>query len=323
VTIADALLEVTDLTVEFTAARAVDRVTLTIGTGQVVALMGESGSGKSSLALSLIGLLPAEARVRGSIRFAGQERLGAGAAGFARLRGAAIGAVFQDPMSSLNPVLTIGEQIDEVLRTHKGLGRRAARHRTVEILGEVGIADPAERAAAFPHQLSGGLRQRAAIAMAIAAEPQLLLADEPTTALDATVQAQILQLLDSLRRRTGLAVLLITHDFGVAAEIADRIAVLYAGRLVEEGPAAALTEQPLHPYAKGLLAASVMFEAGGRHHLAEIPGAPPIPGAAIAGCAFAPRCPAVMERCRAEAPALTGQGDRRVRCFLFSEAAEP
>jgi len=239
------------------------------------------------------------------------------------LRGTAIGAVFQDPMSSLNPVLTIGEQIDEVLVAHKGLGRRAARRRTLELLGEVGIADPADRAVAFPHQLSGGLRQRAAIAMAVAAEPRLLLADEPTTALDATVQAQILELLDALRRRTGLAVLLITHDFGVAAEIADRIAVLYAGRLVEEGPAAAMTEAPLHPYSQGLLAASVMFEAAGADRLVEIAGAPPDQGEAVAGCAFALRCPVAMARCRAEAPGVTLSHDRRVRCLLVGDAVEP
>jgi len=318
-----ALLDIADLAVAFGAVRAVDRVSLSVGAGEIVALMGESGSGKSSLALSLIGLLPSEAIVTGSVRFAGQERLAPAGAGFAALRGVAIGAVFQDPMSSLNPVLTIGEQIDEVLVTHKGRDRRAARRRTIELLGEVGIADPADRAAAFPHQLSGGLRQRAAIAMAIAAEPRLLLADEPTTALDATVQAQLLALLDSLRRRTGLAVLLITHDFGVAAEISDRIAVLYAGRLVEEGPAAAMTEAPLHPYSQGLLAASVMFEAAGAGRLVEIEGAPPDHGEAAAGCAFAPRCPSAMARCRVEAPGVTVRQDRRVRCFLVGDAVEP
>jgi peptide/nickel transport system ATP-binding protein len=261
-----AMLAIRGLAVDFFgeggAVRTVAGVDLDLDPGETLAVVGESGSGKSTLALAVPGLLPASARVAGSIRLAGQELVGLGEPALRAIRGRRIGLVFQEPMTSLNPVLTIGEQVREVLEAH-GLGRgRAARARVVELLAEVGIADPASRAGAYAHELSGGMRQRAMIAMALAADPAILIADEPTTALDVTVQAQILDLFRRLRDRRGMALLLVTHDLGVVAELADRVAVMQAGKVVETGPARQVLDAPAHGYTRQLLAATLSLDGG-------------------------------------------------------------
>ena len=254
---ASPLLAARDLRVSFAGARGatvvLDGVDLELGPGEVLALIGESGCGKTTAALALIGLLAPTARVSGSLILDGQTLSLDDEAALARLRGRRIGMIFQEPMSSLNPVLTIGEQVDEVLQAHKGLDRRAARRATVELLRAVGLPEPELRAESYPHQLSGGQRQRAAIAAAIAAAPSVLLADEPTSALDVTVQAQIVDLLRGLTER-DMALLFVTHDMALAAELADRIAVMYLGRMVEVGPAAQVLAHPAHPYTEALVA---------------------------------------------------------------------
>jgi ABC-type dipeptide/oligopeptide/nickel transport system ATPase component len=254
-----ALLSIRGLTVDYDGeggtVRAVDGVDLDLASGETLAVVGESGSGKSTVALAIPGLLAAW--VAGSIRLAGQELVKLPEPALRTIRGRRIGLVFQEPMTSLNPVLTIGEQVREVLEAHGICRGRAARARVVELLAEVGIADPAARAGAFPHELSGGMRQRAMIAMALAAGPELLIADEPTTALDVTVQAQILDLFRTLRDRRGMALLLVTHDLGVVAELADRVAVMQAGRVVETGPVRRVLDAPEHAYTRHLLAATL------------------------------------------------------------------
>ncbi|WP_342238364.1 ABC transporter ATP-binding protein [Inquilinus sp. OTU3971] len=261
-----ALLSIRGLTVDYLgeggAVRAVDGVDLDLAAGETLALVGESGSGKSTVAMAPLGLLPRDARVAGSIRLAGAELLGLAEPALRPVRGGRIGMVFQEPISSLNPVLTVGEQIREVLAAHDvGLGRgRGRAARAVELLAEVGIADPAARASAYPHELSGGMRQRAMIAMALAADPDILIADEPTTALDVTVQAQILDLFRRLRDRRGMALLLVTHDFGVVAELADRVAVMRQGRVVETGPTRRVLDDPQHGYTQQLLAATLSVD---------------------------------------------------------------
>jgi ABC-type glutathione transport system ATPase component len=261
-----ALLSVRGLTVDYLGeggtVRAVDGVDLDLAAGETLALVGESGSGKSTVAMAPLGLLPPGARIAGSIRLAGAELLGLPEPALRGVRGGRIGMVFQEPITSLNPVLTVGEQIREVLAAHgvdlgRGRGRAA---RAVELLAEVGIADPAARAGQYPHELSGGMRQRAMIAMALAAGPELLIADEPTTALDVTVQAQILDLFRRLRDRRGMALLLVTHDFGVVAELADRVAVMRAGRMVETGPTRQVLDDPRHGYTRELLAATLSVD---------------------------------------------------------------
>ncbi|MGK9170585.1 ABC transporter ATP-binding protein [Inquilinus limosus] len=259
------MLSIRGLTVDYfgegAAARAVDGIDLDLNRGETLALVGESGSGKSTVALAPLGLLPPNARAAGSIRLAGTELLGLPEEALRPIRGRRIGMVFQEPATCLNPVLTVGEQVREVLEAHR-LGRgRAARARVAELLVEVGIPDPAARAGAYPHELSGGLRQRAMIAMALAADPEVLIADEPTTALDVTIQAQILDLFRSLRDRRGMAVLLVTHDFGVVAELADRVAVMQDGRVVETGPARQVLDAPRHGYTRRLLAATLSLDA--------------------------------------------------------------
>jgi len=259
-----ALLAIRGLTVDYLgeggAVRAVDGVDLDLAAGETLALVGESGSGKSTVALAPLGLLPADARIAGSIRLAGAELLGLPEAALRPIRGGRIGMVFQEPMTSLNPVLTVGEQVREVLEAHGIACGRAAQGRVVELLAEVGIADPAARAGAYPHELSGGMRQRAMIAMALAAGPELLVADEPTTALDVTVQAQILDLFRRLRDRRGMALLLVTHDLGVVAELADRVAVMRDGRVVETGPTRRVLDAPRHAYTRELLAATLSVD---------------------------------------------------------------
>ncbi len=310
-----ALLEVERLQTHFRSGegvvRAVDGVSLTIEAGETLAVVGESGCGKSVTAMSILRLVPEPpARIAGIVRFAGQDLLALSEHEMRKIRGNEISMIFQEPMSSLNPVLSVGRQIGETLRLHQGLGARAALARAAEMLALVGIPEPEQGLHAFPHQLSGGMRQRVMIAMALACNPKLLIADEPTTALDVTIQAQILDLMRDLKARVGAAIMLITHDLGVVAEMASRIVVLYAGRTVEEGPTAAIFAAPLHPYTQGLLGAVPRLGAanealnGTRLRLAEIPGQVPDLRRKITGCAFAPRCGRVSEICRRAAPAL-------------------
>ena len=284
----------------------VDKVSLTIGRGETLALVGELGCGKSLTALAIMRLLPRPGRIEASsrIEFDGRNLLELSVPEMRSIRGGAIGMIFQEPMTSLNPVTSVGQQVLEAVLLHEKVSRRAARERVIELLQMVGIPDPRTRFGAYPHQLSGGLKQRVMIATAMAMRPRLLIADEPTTALDATIRAQILELLRQLSATTGTAVLLITHDFGVVNEIADRVAVMYAGMIVEEGTRRDLLSQPRHPYAQGLLKSIPRPEArGGR--LEEIKGVVPRPGRWPPACRFAPRCPSAFDRCRAELPHRT------------------
>lgn len=317
------LMEVRDLRVAFRTdaglAHAVDGVSFQIEPGEIVGIVGESGSGKSVTSLSLLGLVPSppgEILEGSSIRFRGEELVGASTKRLRQVRGNEIAMIFQEPMTSLNPVMTVGAQIAEPLRLHRRKSRREARARAVELLREVGIADPEARASAYPHQLSGGMRQRVMIAIALACEPDLLIADEPTTALDVTIQAQILELIESLRDRHGMAVLLITHDLGVVAETCDRVLVMYAGEIVEEGPVEAIFRDPRHPYTEGLLGAIPHL---GRpvERLTVIPGTMPSPTNWPPACRFHTRCPFAHELCRTTAPPTTPTGPgASVACWL-------
>ena len=322
------LLQVTDLTVTFPTdaerVNAVRGMNFDVDAGEVVALVGESGSGKSATAMSIIGLLPEYADVSGSIRLHGDELLGLSDSEMSRIRGRTIGTVFQDPMSALTPVYTVGDQIAEALEIHHpDLGKRAARTRAIELLELVGIAQPERRARSFPHELSGGERQRVVIAIAIANDPDLLICDEPTTALDVTVQAQILEVLRTARDVTGAGVLIITHDLGVVAEFADRALVMYAGRAVETADVDVLYRDRRMPYTAGLLGSVPRLDAPQGTRLVPIPGAPPSMAALPPGCPFAPRCPRVIDICREEPPAETDAGNaRRLRCYNPLAAAE-
>ena len=298
--------------------KAVDGLSLTVGAGETVALVGESGCGKSLSALSIMRLLPdPPARiVGGEVRLNGRDIVGLPEDDMLDVRGKEIGMIFQDPMSSLNPVATIEKQIVEVLTAHSDLGRRAARARAHELLELVGMPDAARRLDAYPHQLSGGMCQRVVIAMAIACSPSVLIADEPTTALDVTVQAQVLALLKKLQADAGMAMIFITHDLGVVAETADRVVVMYAGRKVEEATVDDLFEAPLHPYTVGLIGATPTPGAERAERLAAIPGMVPPLNALPHGCAFAPRCKRVMARCLDQRPALREAAPGRlVACF--------
>lgn len=310
------LLEVSGLTVSIDGTDVVRGVDFAVAAGEAVAVVGESGSGKSVTALSVLGLLPDSAKVSGSIRFHGQELVGRSDKELAKIRGAGISMVFQDPLSSLTPVYPVGDQIAEALLVHAGRGGRApltkrqARERAVELLEMVGVPDPAQRARSFPHQLSGGQRQRVMIAMAVANDPKLIIADEPTTALDVTVQAKILRLLRTAQQITGAAVVLITHDLGVVAEFADRALVMYAGRIVESAPLEPLYQGPRMPYTLGLLGAVPRVDAPVGTRLVPVPGTPPLPSALPPGCSFAPRCPLKLDRCdESEPPLARAPGD--------------
>ena len=311
------LLEVRDLAIEYRTpdgvVRVVRGVDLQVRPREFIGIVGESGSGKSQLLLALLGLSAPGAVVSGSIRHGGAELVGASAATLNRIRGNRISMVFQDPMTALNPYLTVGTQITEVLRLHRGLGRRAALARAAELLDAVQITEARRRLGQYPHELSGGMRQRVMIAMALACEPEILLADEPTTALDVTVQAQILELLRELRTRMGTAVVLVTHDLGIVAELADRIAVMYAGRFVEEAPVDTLFASSRHPYTEALKRSLPRIDVDLPARMASIPGNPPNPARLPAGCAFAPRCGFRLERCDAETPPLQdlGAGHRK------------
>ncbi len=320
------LLEVEDLRTHFLAGervvRAVDGVSFAVRPGETLALVGESGSGKTVTALSLLRLVPPPGRiVSGRVRFQGRDLLALGADELRAVRGKEISMIFQEPMTSLNPVFTCGEQVLEGLRLHERLGRRAARARTIELLRLVGIPAPEQRAREYPHQLSGGMRQRVMIAMALACRPALLIADEPTTALDVTIQAQILELLGRLREELGMAVLLITHDLGVVAETADRVAVMYAGQIVEACDASAAFRRTRHPYTAGLLASLPRLGDRGTP-LRAIPGQVPDAAEPPRGCRFAPRCPAAIAHCRAAEPPLARlEGDHWARCWRAEEIA--
>jgi oligopeptide/dipeptide ABC transporter ATP-binding protein len=310
-----ALLAVEGLTVSFGRFAVVEDLSFTVDPGEVLAIVGESGSGKSLTALALMRLVPPPGRVSGRVVFDGAELLALPERQMRSIRGGSMAMVFQEPMTSLNPVFTVGSQIAEALRWHRGLSGAAARAEAVRLLSLVEIPNPAARVADYPHQLSGGMRQRVMIAMALACNPRLLIADEPTTALDATVQAQILDLLRRLRAELGMAVILITHDLGVVSDFADRVAVMYAARVVEAAPAAALFADPAHPYTEGLLA-SLPRLAETVERLAAIPGQVPPPFALPPGCRFAPRCAHAKAPCELAIPPLLAlPGERFAACI--------
>ncbi len=309
------ILEVDDLHLSFASrdgvTRAVEGISYQVHAGEMLGVVGESGCGKSVTAMAILRLLPPAptTHARGAIRFRGEDLLQASEARMQEIRGNAISMIFQDPMTSLNPVLTVGEQIAEVLILHQRMGRKAAWERAVDLLALVNIPDPQRRVKEYPHQFSGGMRQRAMIALALACKPAVLIADEPTTALDVTIQAQIMDLLDRLRRETGTAIVLITHDLGVVAESCDRVVVMYAGRKVEEASTAELFACPSHPYTRGLLGAMPHLDTPltqPRTRLSEIPGMVPSLRTAAVGCRFAPRCAQVQDACHTRIPPLEG-----------------
>ncbi|MDT7603232.1 MAG: peptide/nickel transport system ATP-binding protein, partial [Acidobacteriota bacterium] len=323
------LLEVKNLQTHFQTragvVRAVDGVSFRLDRGELLGLVGESGCGKSVTALSIMRLVaPPGKIVGGEILFDGADLLKLPESRMRAIRGDDIAMIFQDPMTSLNPVYKVGEQIAEALRLHRGMNRKEAKRAAVAAMEEVSIPDPARRANDYPHQLSGGMRQRVMIAMALACDPKLLVADEPTTALDVTIQAQILELLDGLRKTRELAVLLITHDLGVVAEVADRVAVMYTGRIVEESPVGELFARPKHPYTEGLLRSVPKLTAdhvGKAERLQTIEGVVPSPTALPEGCHFAPRCQYRMPRCtEGVIPLYPLEGNVEVRCVLYDLA---
>jgi peptide/nickel transport system ATP-binding protein len=322
------VLQVDDLRTHFFTqdgiTRAVDGVSFRVRPGETLGIVGESGCGKSVTALSILRLLPARLgrTVGGSVRFDGRELLSLEEGEMREIRGNRIAMIFQEPMTSLNPVLTIGDQIAEAVVIHQRKSRAEAMARAVEMLRLVRIPDPERRVQDYPHQFSGGMRQRAMIAMALSCNPRLLIADEPTTALDVTIQAQILKLMVELKSEIGAAIMLITHDLGVVAETCQRVIVMYAGRVVEEADIYELFDRPLHPYTRGLMASIPRLKKEGARRLSEIPGIVPNLREPIAGCAFAPRCPVATERCRSEAPVLEAKGaDHRVACFVAEGAS--
>ena len=326
------VLAVDGLSIGFQTRRgllpAVRDLSFSVGSGEMLAIVGESGCGKSLTALALLGLIPPPGRVTGgTVRLEGRDLLALDEAALRRVRGARISMIFQEPMTALNPVLTVGEQIMEAILEHEPVSRKAARERTLALLERVRIPDPERRFAEYPHRLSGGMRQRVMIAMALAGAPAVLVADEPTTALDVTIQAQILGLIDELRREQGTAVVFITHDLGVVSRYVDRVLVMYAGRKVEERDTRDLFADPLHPYTRGLIAAQPRAGAGAagavRERLAEIPGTVPALAAMPPGCAFAPRCPLADERCVQAVPPPRRAGSGLVACHHAGETHAP
>jgi peptide/nickel transport system ATP-binding protein len=321
------VLAVRDLQVSFVGSGrevpTVRGVSFEVAPGEVLGVVGESGSGKSVTALAVLGLLPETARVSGSVKVGDVELVGAGEDVMEDLRGRDIGIVFQDPMTTLNPVLRVGEQVTEALQAHGLVARRALASRATELLAEVQIPDPAVRSRQYPHEFSGGMRQRAVIAMAMASRPKVVVADEPTTALDVTVQAQVLQLLRRIQTDTGSAVILITHDLGVIAEMADRVIVMYAGRVVEVGPVFDIFANPRHPYTVGLLSSLPRLDAD-IDRLEPIPGQPPSPGSLPSGCPFRPRCRLGEGRapCAEAEPALVDLGPGRASACHFPDEVE-
>jgi oligopeptide/dipeptide ABC transporter ATP-binding protein len=324
-----ALLDIEGLSVEFgtgpIAFKAVDGVSLDVSPGEIVALVGESGSGKSVTALAVLRLLPRPAArvAAGRIMFDGADLLALGDEEIRHVRGRRIGMVFQEPMTSLNPVLSIGRQLTEGMRLHLGLSAKAAWARAVELLAMVGISDAERRLSQYPHHMSGGMRQRIMIAMAVSCQPQLIIADEPTTALDVTIQAQILELLQDLCRRLGVALIIITHNLGVVARYADRVNVMYAGRIVEHGSAARVYRQPAHPYTAGLLNSVPRLDRPRGTHLDPIPGTPPDPSALASGCAFRPRCGYATRQCADAVPPLVeATRGHLTACFHYDRLLE-
>jgi peptide/nickel transport system ATP-binding protein len=316
------LLEVRNLRVEFPTRRgtlvALDDVSLDIAAGEVLGVVGESGAGKSLTGAAIIGLLEPPGRVAGGeIRLEGQRIDNLPAQAMQRIRGRRIGAIFQDPLTSLNPLYTIGRQLVETIRTHLPLSAVQAHARAVQLLKDTGIAAAEARMGHYPHQFSGGMRQRVVIALALAAEPRLIVADEPTTALDVSIQAQIITLLRRVCREHGAAVMLVTHDMGVIAETCDRVAVMYAGRVVEIGPVQQVIQQPAHPYTRGLMGSIPAMDED-RDRLTQIDGAMPRLDAIPPGCAFNPRCPHSMQRCGYERPSLWPAGGTRAACWLVA-----
>jgi oligopeptide/dipeptide ABC transporter ATP-binding protein len=312
------ILDVEDLTVRFATdggvVRAVDGVSFGLAAGEILAIVGESGSGKSVTAQTLLGLTRApNATIGGSVRFDGLDLNGLDDEGLRNVRGERIAMIFQDPMTSLNPVYRVGDQMTEMIRAHRDVSKREAGEQAVDLLRSVGIPNPERRVHDYPHEFSGGMRQRVMIAMALSLDPDVLIADEPTTALDVTVQAQILRLLDRLNRERGLAIILITHDLGVVAEVADRVAVMYAGQIVETATLEELFYDPQHPYTWGLLGSLARLDQPNPERLAQIAGQPPSLLNPPTGCRFAPRCPHVFDKC-AEPPPLV-----RDRCWLDAE----
>ena len=320
---AEPLLSVRDLIVEFPTRRgtlrALDRVSFDIAPGEVLGMVGESGAGKSITGAAIIGLIEPPGRIAGGeIRLKGERIDNLSLPKLRRIRGKRIGMVFQDPLTSLNPLYTVARQITETIRTHHDVGEAEARKRAIALLDRVGIPAAARRIDDYPHHFSGGMRQRVVIALALCAEPELVIADEPTTALDVSVQAQIIEVLKDICAERGAAVMLITHDMGVIAETADRVAVLYAGRVAEIGPVADVIQRAEHPYTSGLMG-SIPTLTQETPRLVQIPGSMPRLNAIPQGCAFNPRCPQVMDRCRAERPELVQRpGNRQVSCWLHA-----
>ena len=317
------LLEVKHLRVEFPSRRgtllALDDISFSIAAGEVLGVVGESGAGKSLTGSAIIGLLDPPGRIAGGeIRLAGQRIDNLPYEQMRAIRGRKIGAIFQDPLTSLNPLYTIGRQLIETIRTHLPLSEDQARDRAIKLLQETGIPAAEQRIEQYPHQFSGGMRQRVVIALALAAEPQLIVADEPTTALDVSIQAQIISLIRRLCKEHGTAVMLVTHDMGVIAETCDRVAVMYAGRIVEVGPVADVIHRPSHPYTVGLMGSIPAMDED-RERLLQIDGAMPRLNAIPTGCAFNPRCPQVFDRCRTERPDLIDAGPTRAACWLVAE----
>jgi len=327
----DPLLTISNLSAGFDTEAglltAVNSISLEVGAGRVLGLVGESGCGKTVTALSVMRILPPAGRIiGGAIRFQGVDLLSLPEREMQRVRGRKIAMIFQEPMTALNPVLTVGEQIAEMLRHHLGMTRGAARARAIDLLRQVGIPSPEERYRAYPHQLSGGLRQRVMIAMAVSCEPALIFADEPTTALDVTIQAQILDLLRRLQRELHLSLVLVSHDLGVIAQMADEVAVMYAGRIVEQAPTARLFTEPLHPYTQGLIQSLPHRAARDRRQrLTAIPGSVPRLEQLPSGCAFHPRCSVAIGRCATEEPALKPLAPaHQARCWVAeAKQAQP
>jgi peptide/nickel transport system ATP-binding protein len=319
------VLVVDDLSVDIalpkSTVHAVDGISLTIAPGEKIGLVGESGCGKSTLGLAIAGLLPENAHVKGRIRLGGRELVGLNERELRHVRGTEVGIVFQDPMTSLNPTKRIGAQVGEALRLQRGASKTEARKAALEMLDLVGLPQPADQLDRFPHELSGGMRQRVVIASALVCQPKLLVADEPTTALDVTIQGQILELFDRLRNTLSMALLLITHDMGVVAGHTERVLVMYAGREAEVGPTAALFGQPRHRYTEALLGSVIRMESPWRTGLNSIPGRPPDLTAPLTACPFAPRCIAADERCRAVRPEAAGTDDHRYFCHHPGEGA--
>ena len=322
---AEPVLQVNDLSVAFDTddglVEAVNGVTFEVLPGEALGVVGESGSGKSVTAMAIMGLLPRTARITGEVLYHGEDLLKASQSEMRKKQGNDIAMIFQDPMTALNPVFTVGNQLVEGIRIHnKRVSKQAARARSIELLDLVGIPEPTIRIDNYPHEFSGGMRQRAMIAMAIANEPEVLIADEPTTALDVTIQAQVIEVMEKAREETGAAMMLITHDLGLVAGVADRINVMYGGRIFESGDTRTVFYESVNPYTRGLMSSIPSFAAREHERLDPIPGSPPSPSNFPSGCVFRPRCPHVVDRCSEERPALHVVDDsHRTRCHVWDQ----